>query len=72
MLSYLLLEGILTRIALSGKENSVYLVVSASDVEEKSDSNHVVADLREILIGVSHIILKYPIMYGTLLHCSHV
>lgn len=41
MLSFLLLEGILTRFGLGEKENFVYLVVSATDAEEKSDSNHV-------------------------------
>ena len=72
MLSFLLFEGILTRIGISEKENSVYLVVSATDVEEKDASNHVAADLMEIVTGASHTSLKYPITYDTPLHCNHI
>lgn len=58
MLSDLLLDGTLTRIEFSEKENPCVLAVSATDVEEKTDSNHIVADLKKMLIGISHTCLK--------------
>lgn len=72
MLFSQLLEGILTRIGLIGKQNSAYLVVSAINMEQKSGSYHVVADLREILIAVPHITLTYLTTYGTLLYCYNI
>lgn len=66
MLFYQLLADILTRIVLIGKKNSVNLAVSAIKVGKKSDINHVVADLKDMLIPVSHTSLVYLTTYDKL------
>lgn len=63
MLFYQLLAGILTRIFLTGKKSSVNVTVSDINVAKKSDIHHVVVDLKDMLIPVSHTSLVYLTTY---------